>query len=148
MEVYKKIEDDVKTAMKAGDQLKVSVLRMVVSAVKSMMIDKNMKTIADAEVCQVLHKQVKQHRESIAQFEKGGRPDLVKKEADELAILEAYLPKQLSETEVADMIRQAMAETGASTKADTGKLMKAVMEKTKGRADGKLVSQLVSGMLK
>jgi uncharacterized protein YqeY len=148
MELYKSIELDVKIALKSGDALKVSVLRMVVSAVKSMMIEKNLKSVTDGDVCQILQKQVKQHKESIAQFEKGARPDLVKKEADELKVLEAYQPKQLSEAEVMALIKEVIAETGASSKSDTGRVMKAVMEKAKGRSDGKTINQLLAGLLK
>lgn len=148
MTLYERIDGDVKRSMKEGDALKLSVLRMALSAIKSLMIDKNLKTLDDDGVAQILQRQVKQHRESIDQFTKGGRSDLADKEKAELKILEEYLPKQMSEEEVAAVIKAAMAETGAVTKADTGKVMKVIMEKTKGKADGKMVNQMVQQLLK
>jgi len=112
------------------------------------LIEKNIKTVDDDIVIQILQKQVRQHRESIDQFEKGGRPDLVAKEKVELLVLEEYTPKQLSPEELLAIVKAVMAETGASVKADTGKVMKAVMEKAKGKADGKAISAVVQQFLK
>ena len=148
MSLFEKLESEAKAALKAGDALKVSVLRMVISDVKTLMIEKNLKSADDGEVLQILQKQIKQHKDSIMQFENGKRRDLADKEAKELLILEAYMPKQLSEHDLTAIVKEVIAETGLSSKADKGKVMKAVMEKVKGRSDGKLINDLVTGMLK
>ena len=148
MGLCERLESDVKSSLKAGDSLKVSVLRMVLSGVRMVQIEKNIKVLDDDGVTQILQRHVKQHRESIEQFTKGARPDLAEKESLELKILETYLPKQLSPEELAGIVKAAIAETGAAVKADTGKVMKAVMEKAKGRADGKTISALVGQILK
>lgn len=148
MSLFEKLDAETKAALKEGNALKVSVLRMVISAIKTQMIEKNLKAIDDGDVLQILQKHIKQHKDSIAQFEKGKRQDLVDKEAGELVILEAYMPKQLSEPELEAIVKEVIAQTGLSSKADRGKVMKAVMEKVKGRSDGKLINDLVTGMLK
>jgi hypothetical protein len=148
MSLFDRLDSETKAALKAGDALKVSVLRMVISAAKTLMIEKNLKAADDGDVLQILQKQVKQHRDSIAQFEKGKRQDLVDREAKELAILETYMPKQLNETELAAIVKEVISETGLSSRADKGKVMKAVLEKVKGQADGKAINDLVNSMLK
>ncbi len=148
MSLCERLDDDVKRALKEGNALKVSVLRMVLSPVKTLQIEKNIKILDDDGVIQILQRHVKQHRESIEQFDKGGRQDLVNKEKAELKILEEYLPKQLTEEELMAIVKTAVAETGAVTKSDTGKVMKAVMEKAKGKADGKTINRLVGQLLK
>jgi len=148
MELHRRLEDDMKAALKEGDSIKLSVLRMVVSAVKTLQIEKNVKAAEETDILQILQKQVKQHRESIEQFEKGKRQDLADKEIKELKILESYMPKQLSEEEVTAIVKEAIAETGAVAKSDMGKVMKQVMDKVKGRADGKVVNQAVMRLLK
>jgi uncharacterized protein YqeY len=97
---------------------------------------------------QILSRQIKQHKESIEQFKKGNRPDLADKEASELSILESYMPAQMSEDEVVAIVKTAISETGAIAKSETGKVMKAVMEKARGRVDGKTVNQIVMKLLK
>jgi len=148
MDIYQRLEADMKSALKGGDAVKLSVLRMVISAVKTLAIDKNIKVPGDAEILQILQKQAKQRKEAIAQFEKGNRQDLVDKETAELKILESYMPKQLSAEELSALVKEAMAETGATTKADMGKVMKVLMGKLAGRADGKAVNQLLAQFLK
>ena len=148
MSLYERLDADAKRTLKEGNSLKVSVLRMVLSAIKTLQIDKNIKSLDDDAVIQILQRHVKEHRESIEQFGKGGRPDLVEKESAELKILEEYLPEQLSEEELMSIVKAAISEIGAVTKADTGKVMKAVMEKAKGKADGKMRNKLVGGLLK
>ena len=148
MNLYKRLEDDMKGALKGGDTIKLSVLRMVISAVKMLEIEKNIKEPDEADVLQILQKQIKQRKESITQFEKGNRQDLVDKEAAELKILESYMPKQLSEEELTAVIKDAIAETGAAVKADMGKVMKVVMGKVAGKADGKSVNQILLRFLK
>ncbi len=148
MTLYERIEQDIKTAMKGRDTLKLSTLRMVLAAIKTAEIDKKIKALDEKDVMQILQKHAKQHRESIDQFDKGGRSDLSEKEAKELKILESYLPARLSESELLVMIKEVINSTGAATKADTGKVMKIVMEKAAGRADGKTVNQALAGLLK
>jgi uncharacterized protein len=148
MGLYQTIEVEMKTALKQGDSIKLGALRMLIAAVKMVQIEKNLKSIEDGDVVQVLQKQIKQRKESIDQFQKGNRPDLVEKEKKELHILEAYMPKQLSEEDVLLIVKEAISETGAVTRKDMGMVMKAVVEKTRGRADGKIISQIVTGLLK
>ena len=147
MSLYKKIDDDMKSALRQHEALRLSVLRMLVSAIKMRQIEKNVKDLDEAEIVQIIQRQIKQHRESIAQFEKGNRPDLVEKEASELKVLEAYMPQQLTDDELAAIIKQAIAESGAAAKSEAGKVIKLVMEKAAGKADGKRVSQAVMALL-
>ena len=148
MSLYERLDSDVKCALKEGNSLKVSVLRMALSAIKTLQIEKNIKSLDDDGVIQILQRQAKQHRESIDQFGKGGRQDLVDKEKSELKILDEYLPQQLSEEELMVLVKSAIADTGAVAKSETGKVMKVVMEKAKGKADGKTINKLVGQLLK
>lgn len=147
MRLYETIDQDYKTALKAKDALKVSVIRMVISAVKMLEIQKNIKAADDADIAQIIQKQIKQRKDSIDQFLKGNRKDLADKESAELKILEFYMPKQMAEDELKAVTAAVISELGATTKADTGRVIKAVMEKVKGKADGRMVSQLVSSLL-
>ena len=148
MNLYEKLDSDVKIALKEGNALKVSVLRMVLSTIKTLQIEKNIKSLDDDSVIQILQRHAKQHRESIDQFGKGGRQDLVDKEKSELKILDEYLPKQMTEDDLMVLVKLAITETGAVMKSDTGKVMRCVMEKAKGKADGKTINKLVGGLLK
>lgn len=148
MGIYEKIESRMKEAMRSKDTVTLSVMRMLMAAVKNAEIAKKVKALDDSDVIQVIQRMVKEHKESIDQFEKGSRPDLVEKEKKELAILQEYMPAQMSEAGLLDIVRTVVKEMGAVTKADTGKVMKAVMEKVKGKADGKIVNQLVMSLLK
>lgn len=148
MELYKKIEEDVKTALKKGEAVKLSVLRMLLSAVKMLEIEKNVKRADEGDILQILQRQIKQHKDSITQFENGKRDDLAAKEKEELKVLETYMPEQMGEEELTGIIKEAIASSGAVTKAEVGKVMKAAMEKVKGRADGKTVNQIALKMLK
>ncbi len=143
-----RLEGDMKEAMKAREEVRLSTLRMIIAAVRNVEIEKKTKALDDAEVVKILQKSFKQHKESIAQFENGNRPDLVAKEAAELKILEAYLPKQVGEEELIRLVKEVLAETGAVARSDTGKVMKAVMAKVQGQADGKAISAIVSNLLK
>jgi len=147
MPLYEQIETDYKTALKAHDAVKVSVLRMVISAVKMHQIQKNLQEIVETDVVSIIQKQAKQRRESITQFTSGNRQDLAAKEEAELHILEGYLPKQLSDDELKTVITGIIAETGAASKKDMGTVMKAVKEKVGGAADGKRVSAMVGQLL-
>lgn len=148
MELYKKIESDMKIALKNSDVLKLSVLRMALSAIRLAEIEKKLAKIEDTDVYEIIQKQIRQHKDSIEQFEKGNRKDLAEKEKSELVILESYMPEQLSVEDVEEIVKEIIAETGASTKTETGKVMKAVMDKAKGRTDGKTVNQIVLKFLK
>ena len=150
MAIREKIEADLKEAMKARDELRVSTLRLLKSAMDYALIDK--KELSDADVVDIIAKQVKQRHDSIAGFEKGNRADLAAKEKKELEILSAYLPQQLPQQEIEQEVVKAIQEVGAAlkaipTKAQMGQVMKLLMERLKGRADGKILSQIVTQKL-
>ena len=142
MGLKEKIMADMKEAMKAKDTAKVSTLRLLLSEIKNREIDKRGE-LADDEVIAVIQKAVKQRKESIEQYEKAGRSELVEKEKRELEILESYLPQPLTEEELDALIDETIKEVGATSVKDMGKVMKAIMPKVRGRADGKLVDQKV-----
>ena len=146
MSIKDRLKSDLVTAMKARDELKVSTLRLVNSSIKNREIDER-KELDDEGVLAVLNTAAKQRRDSIEQFEKGGRQDLADKEKAELVIIQEYLPQQLSKDEVTAFIKEAINETGAAGAKDMGKVMKALMPKVKGKADGKLVNELVKELL-
>jgi len=147
MTLEEKIENEFKKAMKARDAVKVSTIRMLKAEANNIKLEKNKKILTDAEMLKVVSRQVKQHKDSIEQFGKGGRNDLVEKEEKELAILCAYMPEQLSEEALTKIAEETIKELGATGKKDTGRVIKSVMEKTKLAADGKTVSRIVSGRL-
>ena len=146
MELREKIESDVKTALKAGAKDKVSALRMLIAALKNKQIDRR-RQLSEEEVIETIRSLIKQRKDSIEQFAKGQRQDLVDKETAEVAVLEAYLPAQLSREELEVMVRNAVGQTGALGARDMGKVMKAVLSMVGGRADGTLVSELVKQAL-
>lgn len=148
MTLPERIDSDLKDAMRAKDAAKLGVLRMLKSALKYSAIEKSAEgQLDDAEASQVIRKQVKQRQDSIEQFEKGGRPELAAKEKEELAILNAYLPKGLESDELAALVRETIAEVGATSKAQMGAVMKALQAKVAGRADGKTLSAEVQRQL-
>lgn len=148
MSLKEKIIADLTTAMKAKDALRLEVLRAVKSAIKMKEVSgTEAATIDDTAILQLLSSLVKQRQDSIAQFRQGGRDDLAQKEEAEIAILQDYLPAALSESELKAIVTAAIAEAGAATPKDMGKVMKLVTPKTTGRADGKVVSQLVQQLL-
>jgi uncharacterized protein YqeY len=137
-----RVQSDVAVAMRGGDALRRDVLRMVVSAAYN--VEKRQgHPLSDDEFLAVLTREVKTRRESVEAFRAGDREDLASKEEAEIAILGEYLPQALSETEIAGLIREAIAATGASTARDMGKVMGWLAPRTRGRADGKRVSELV-----
>jgi len=142
-----KIAADMKDAMRAKDAVRLSTLRLLKSAVEYHKIEKKQEQLTDVEVTAVIKKQIKQRQDSIEGFEKGGRADLVEKEKAELAVLKTYLPEELSQAQVEEVVKATIAEVGAATKTDMGKVMKAVQAKLAGRADNRLVSQIVSANL-
>jgi hypothetical protein len=140
------MQEDMKAAMKSSDKMRVETLRMVIAELKKEEID-SMKPLDEETFLKVLKRSVKRRKESIDQFKAGNRPDLVEKEEAQLKIVEAYLPQQLSPSEVEKIVAAAIAETGAKTKQDSGKVMKAVMGKYGGQIDGKTVQQIVAAKL-
>ncbi len=147
MSLKEKILEDVKTAMKSRDSDTVSTLRFVVSAIKNKEIEVRPHSLTDQDSMSVLKKLVKQRQDSIEQFSAAGRDDLVLKEKTELAVIERYLPAQLSEDDLKKIVQSAITEVGASSPKDMGKVMQAVTAKTQGNADNKLVSQIVKSLL-
>lgn len=146
MGVVQQLDQDMKAAMKQKDKETLSTIRMVRAAIKKVEID-NRGELSDDQALQVVMKEVKQRRDSLAEYEKAGREDLAAKEKREIEILSAYLPQQLSEEELREIVQQAIADTGATSKKEMGKVMGAVLPKVKGRADGKQVNQLVQQLL-
>ena len=149
MTLEERIDFDLKDAMRAKDASKLGVLRMLKSALKYAAIAKSgaEAQLTKAEAAQVVRKQAKQREDSIESFEKGGRAELAAKEKEELSILNAYLPQAMSSDELARVVRETIAETGATSKAQMGGVMKALQAKVAGRADGKTLSQEVSRQL-
>src|SRR3982750_4432095 len=139
MSLNQKIEADLKEAMRARDQLKLGVLRMLKSALKYAAIEKSGTDgeLDDSEATQVIRKQVKQRQDSIESFEKGGRAELATKEKEELALLSLYLPQAMSGEDLATAVRDTITEVGATSRAQMGAVMKALQTKLAGRADGK-----------
>ena len=142
-----RLETDIKEAMKSKDVSKLETLRMLKAAINNYLIEKKKDKADDSEVLGLIQKQVKLRQDSIEGFQKGGRKDLVDKETREKSILEAYLPKPLADGELQALVQKVVKETGAKTKADMGKAMKEVMAQAQGRADGKRISQVLSGIL-
>ena len=144
MTLEERMDANLKEALKAKDAVRVSTLRMVKAAMKNLAIEKHAEKTEDKDIIGIISKQIKQHHDSIEQFAKGNRQDLVDKEKAELAILESYLPKQLSAEELKSIIRSSIEKVGAKGRADMGRVMKAAMEEAKGAADGKMLSQMVA----
>jgi uncharacterized protein len=145
-----RIDSDLKDAMRARDTTRLSVLRMLKAALKNAAIEKSGADaqLSDAEAAQVIRKQVKQRQDSIESFEKGGRAELAAKEKEELSILQAYLPQQMGTDELTKVVRETIAEVGATSRAQMGAVMKALQAKVAGRADGKMLSAEVQKQLK
>ena len=146
MTLKERITEDMKSAMRASDKERLSTIRMVQAAIKQREVDERI-VLDDTQVLAVLEKMVKQRRESISAFEQGGRADLADKEKAEIQILTAYLPEQLTEAEVDALIQAAIAETGAASLKDMGKVMGAVKAKAAGRADMGAVSARIKAAL-
>jgi len=145
-ELLSNILEDIKVSMKSGEKEKVVCLRGLHSDIKNVGINQKIE-ITDDVVLSVISKAVKQRKDSAEQFAGGGRQDLVEKTEVEISWVEKYLPAQLSEGEVEELVKNAIAETGATGRQDMGKIMKILMPKVAGKADGKLVSQFVSKAL-
>lgn len=146
MSLKERLLEDLKLAMKCKDDIKKNAVQMARAAVLQVEKD-NRTTLDDDGIIEVVAKEVKKRRESLPDYEKSGRQDLVENLKREIEVLMQYLPEQLSESEVEELVREAVKETGASSLRDMGKVMQAVIPKVKGRADGKLVNQIVKRML-
>ncbi len=147
MSLDKTIDQDLISAMKSKNMEKLSVLRMVKAAIGNYKIDKRKEVLEDAEVFDILQKQVKQRKESFESFQKAGRQDLAMKEEREMVLLQEYLPKALSDEEIMSLATDAVRVSGAKTKAELGKVMKELMPAVKGKADGKRVNEIVLALL-
>lgn len=147
MEIRAKLMDDMKVAMKEKNQDKLNAIRFIQSAIKYREIEVRPNPITDDEVLQVLKKLVKQRKESIEQYQAAARQDLVDKETMELRLMEAYLPAQMSKDQIESIVAQVITETKAASIKDMGAVMKAVMAKTAGGADNKLVSEVIKSKL-
>ncbi|MFA5309650.1 MAG: GatB/YqeY domain-containing protein [Dehalococcoidales bacterium] len=145
-ELQKRITDDLKQAMKSGDTLKRDTLRMLLSSIKYAEGAK-LSALDEGEILGVISKDVKRHQESIDAFKKGNRQDLVDKETAEQIILQSYLPQQATREDIVKMAREIMAAVGAKSPGDKGKVMQQLMPKLKGKADGKLINDVVTELL-
>src|SRR5688572_774269 len=147
MALHETLAQQIKQAMLARDQDRLNALRMLKSALGYAAIEKKTDVLSDADFISILQKEVKKRRDSIEQFEKGGRPELAAQEKKEITYLEAFLPQPLSPEELEKMVREAITEAGAISKKDMGSVIKLVQARAAGRADGKTISQLVGKLL-
>ncbi len=145
-ELKKKLTDDLKQAMKSGAIVKRDTLRLLISSINYAESAKQ-SLFSDADILGAIAKEVKRHQESIDAFKKGNRPDLVAKEEAEMAVLQGYLPQQVTRDEITSMAREVMAAVGAKGPGDKGKVMQQLMPKLKGRADGKEINDVVTQLL-
>ena len=146
MALKDRITEDMKTAMKAGDKERLATIRLALAAIKQREVDERI-TLDDTQVLAVLDKMIKQRREAITQFQSGGRADLVAKETAEIGVLQGYLPSQMSEAELDELIAQSIAAAGATSVKDMGKVMALVKPKAQGRADLGAVSARIKQKL-
>jgi len=146
MSLKEQLQEDLKTALKNKATLKLSVIRLAKAAVTNLEIARGHE-LSDAEVIEVLAKEAKQRQDSIPEYEKAGRPDLVESLKEELKIIRSYLPDQLTEDELRKIIQATITAVGATGKKDLGKVMSALMSQVKGRADGKTVNRITGALL-
>jgi uncharacterized protein YqeY len=146
MPLKDRITEDMKTAMRAGEKERLATIRLILAAVKQREVDERI-TLDDSQVLAAIEKMIKQRKEAITQFEAGGRADLVAKETAEIAILQTYLPAQMSDADIDGLIAEAIASTGAASIKDMGKVMAAVKAKAQGRADMGAVSARIKQKL-
>ncbi len=147
MTTNEKLSAEIKAAMFAKDTVRLGTLRLLKSDIGYLQIEKKVETLSDVEFLAVVQREAKKRKDSISQYEQGGRPDLADGEKAELAVLETFLPKALSAGELEDLVRAAIQETGATSKAQMGLVMKTAQAKAAGRADGKAISTLVNSLL-
>lgn len=136
------LEEDTKRALKAGNKVELSTLRFLLSEIKSTAIDKRTKELPEDEIIIIIKRQIKKRNDSIEQYNKANRPELVEKESVEIKILEKYLPPQLSEEQIREIVVKTIESTGATSMAEMGKIIGAVMGQTNNRADGQTVSKI------
>ncbi len=141
-----KLDDDLKAAMKSGDKQKRSTIRLLMAAINNAEIARRA-ALADADILGVIAKEVRQHQESIEAFKQGNRQDLVTQEEAEMAILQAYLPQQLTREEIMEAVRRVIAEIGAEGPGDKGKVMPKIIAELKGKADGREINAVVTELL-
>lgn len=147
MTLQEKLNQEIKSAMLAKDHDRLGTLRMLKSALGYVQIEKKVETLPDPEFIALVQKEVKKRRDAAEQFEKGGRPELAAKEKQEITVLESFLPQPLSDAELEALVREAIAETGATSKKEMGPVIKAAQAKAAGRAEGKTISQMVGKLL-
>ncbi len=147
MSLQERISQEIKAAMLAKDADRLSALRMLKSAMGYVQIEKKTESLSDADVTAIVQKEVKKRRDSVEQFERGGRAELAIKEKAEITVLESFLPKAMSPEELEALVKATIQETGATSKKDMGPVIKAVQAKAAGRADGKTISTLVGKLL-
>jgi len=143
MSLQSKISEDVKNALRNQEKLKLSVLRMLLASIKNRIIELKNKELPDEQIVAVIGSEIKKRRDAVYEFEKVGRQDAADAEKDEISILMDYMPAQLTEDQIINMIDNTISELSIESIKDLGKLMKSLMPKTKGKADGALVSKLV-----
>ncbi len=146
MTLADRLAEDMKQAMRSKDKVRLSVLRLVKSAIKNAEIDKRI-TLGEEEIISVLRKELKQRKESLLAIEGAGRDDLIAALNEEMQILETYLPQPLREEQIEQLVREAVQEVGAVSKADMGKVMPVVMKKIGGQAEGRIVNRIVQEVL-
>jgi len=147
MTLLDRLAQELKAAMIAKDAERLSTLRLLKSAVGYAQIERKSENLSEAEVVGLIQKEVKKRRDAIEQFEKGGRPELARKEKQEITVLESFLPQPLAPDELERLIREAIHETGATSKKQMSQVIKAVQAKASGRAAGKIISELVGKLL-
>ena len=147
MKLKTRIQEDMKNAMRSGAQVELKVIRLILSAIKQIEVDSRISIEDDNQVLDILNKMMKQRRDSISQFEQGGRKDLADIENAEIEILTQYLPEQLSESEIDSIVQETIKENGAADITKMGVVMSIVKEKVKGQADMAIVSQKVKAFL-
>jgi uncharacterized protein len=143
LSLLERLNSDMKQALKSNEKDKLSVIRMLKAAIQNEELKLRKKGLTEEEELTVLSREMKQRKDSLHEFDKAGRNDLVEKLQVEISVVELYMPKQLSEEEIAEIVKQTIEAVGATSKADMGKVMAALMPKVKGKADGSLVNKLV-----
>lgn len=146
MNLIDRLAEDMKAAMKNKDKVRLSTIRMVRTAIKNMEIDKK-QALSDEDVLALFNRELKQRRDSLQAFEQAGRADLIEGVKEEIHVLEEYLPEQLNDEDLQTIIQEVIAELGATSKADMGKVMGSVLPKVQGRADGKRINAIVQVLL-
>ena len=147
MGLLDKLAQEMKAAMLAKDADRLNTLRMLKSAIGYLQIEKKNESLPEADLIAIVHKEIKKRRDSVEQYEKGGRPELAEKERKEIPVLETFLPQPLSSAELETIVKEAIQEASATSKKQMGQVMKIVQAKAAGRADGKTISELVGRLL-